>query len=323
MKVIADFPYLKVYAPMHFVITGGAGFIGSHIVELLLQEEHEVTVIDNLRTGRLGNLPQHPHLNFLERDINTCQPQDFSKPIDGIAHLAAIPSVVESWQQPMESHHSNLSATLNLIQLCRELHIPKLVFASSAAVYGTNSRLSVSEKDPTVPIAPYGLQKLVSEQYANLFAEQFGFSLVVFRMFNVFGQRQVPGSPYSGVISIFVDAMKRGLPIRIFGDGTQTRDFVYVADVAAAYVRALTIPLTPGTCITCNLGTGKSISLLQLIDVLRVHFPQWQLEPEFQAVRMGDIKHSQANISQAHMLLGFTPQWSVEAGMEMLLESSG
>jgi len=308
---------------MHFIVTGGAGFIGSHVTEQLLSEDHYVTVVDNLTTGNLNNLPEHPRLKFLEKDILACQPEDFSTPIDGIAHLAATPSVTESWLQPLASHHNNLSATIAVIELCQALEIPRLVFTSSAAVYGNPVQLPITETHPTSPISPYGLQKLVSEQYASLFAQQFGFSMVALRLFNVFGPRQAPNSQYSGVISIFVNAMRQGLPITIYGDGTQTRDFVYVKNVANAFAKALITSLTYGSCIVANVGTGKSISLVELVDILKTCFPQWQSELKFAPARPGDIKDSQADISTASTHLDFTSQWSVESGLQYLIESLG
>ncbi|NEO11120.1 MULTISPECIES: NAD-dependent epimerase/dehydratase family protein [unclassified Moorena] len=310
---------------MHFIVTGGAGFIGSHLTEQLLSEGHQITVVDNLATGSLQNLPKHPHLKFLEKDISTCKPEDFTtkftSKIDGIAHLAATPSVTASWLQPLESHHNNLSATIAVIELCKTLNIPKLVFASSAAVYGNPTQVPISENQQTSPISPYGLQKLVSEQYASLVAKQIDFSFVGLRFFNVFGPRQVPNSPYSGVISIFVNAMQHNLPITIYGDGTQTRDFIYVKDVARAFAKALTTPLESGSCLICNLGTGKSTSLLQLVDSLKTCFPQWKSETKFAPARPGDIQHSQADISRVSSCLDFTPQWSVESGLQRLIES--
>ena len=306
---------------MHFIVTGGAGFIGSHLTEQLLSEGHSVTVVDNLATGRLQNLPDHPHLKFLQKNILACQPEDFTEQIDGIAHLAATPSVTESWLRPLEAHHNNLSAIVAVIELCQTLNIPKLVLASSAAVYGGQVSLPITEAQETSPISPYGLQKLVGEQYATLFAKQLGFSFVGLRFFNVFGPRQVPSSPYSGVISIFVSAMQKGLPITIYGDGTQTRDFVYVKDVAIALTKALVYPLTSGIGLTCNIGTGQSISLLQLVNILKDCYPDWKSEIKFAPSRLGDIQHSQADITNATSLLGFTPHWSVESGMRLFVES--
>lgn len=306
---------------MHFIITGGSGFIGSHVTEQLLLEGHSVTVVDNLATGSQQNLPENAHLKLLIKNILDCQPEDFNEPIDGIAHLAATPSVTQSWLQPLAAHHNNLSATVTAIELCQKLGIPRLVFASSAAVYGNTIELPVSEEQETSPISPYGLQKLVGEQYANLFAQELGLSFIALRLFNVFGPRQVPDSPYSGVISIFIRAMQQGLPITIYGDGQQTRDFVYVKDVAIAFTKALTVPLLPSSCHTCNIGTGKGTSLLDLVNTLKICLPHWHSEVNFAPARSGDIQHSQARISRSASLLLFQPKWSVESGLRILTES--
>ncbi|GET35684.1 NAD-dependent epimerase/dehydratase family protein [Microseira wollei] len=306
---------------MHFIVTGGAGFIGSHVTEQLLSEGYSVTVVDNLTTGRLQNLTKHPRSKFLKKDVSACKPEDFPEQIDGIAHLAATPSVTESWLHPLEAHHNNISATISVIQLIQALKIPRLVFASSAAVYGNPIQVPISEDHPTSPLSPYGLQKLVCEQYANLFAKSFDFSFVGLRMFNVFGPRQVPNSPYSGVISIFVSAMQQNLPISIYGDGTQTRDFVYVKDVAIAFTKALTLSLAPGSCLSCNLGTGKAVTLLQLVDILKGHFPDWKSPVRFAPARLGDIQHSLADISKISSVLNFVPQWSLESAMPFLIAS--
>ncbi len=304
---------------MHFIITGGAGFIGSHLTEQLLSEGHDVTVVDNLITGSLENLPQHPRLKILQKDLLLCQPQDFLAPIDGIAHLAATPSVTASWLQPLDAHHNNLSATIAVIGLCNALNIPRLVFASSAAVYGNPTQLPISEAQLTSPISPYGLQKLVSEQYASLFAKHIGFSFIGLRLFNVFGPRQLPNSQYSGVISIFSSAMQQGLPLTIYGDGTQTRDFIYVKDVANGFTKALTIPLTPSSSLIFNLGTGKATSLIQLVNLLKNCLPEWRSQVKFALPRLGDIEHSEADISSASSLLGFKPQWSALQALEFCI----
>lgn len=304
---------------MHFLVTGGAGFIGSHVTEQLLSEGHSVTVVDNLTTGSLQNLPQHRALKILQKSTQSCEPKDFTAQIDGIAHLAATPSVTQSWLQPLAAHHNNLSATIAVIELCQALNIPKLVFASSAAVYGKQT-LPICEADTTNPISPYGLQKLVSEQYGRLFAQKLGFSFVGLRLFNVFGSRQVPNSQYSGVISLFVTAMRQGLPITIYGDGTQTRDFIFVKDVARAFAKALTTPVN-GSYFVCNIGTGNSISLTQLVDIIKECLPEWKSEIIFAPPRSGDIQHSQADTSKAFSLLDFTPLWSMQSGINHLIKS--
>ncbi len=306
---------------MHFIVTGGAGFIGSHLTEQLLSEGHYVTVVDNFSTGSLQNLPEHTHLRILPKDLLLSQPQDFPEPIDGIAHLAATPSVTVSWLRPLEIHHNNLSATISVIELCKALNIPRLVFASSASVYGNSTQIPISETQPTSPISPYGLQKLVSEQYASLFAKYLGISFIGLRLFNVFGPRQPSNSQYSGVISIFMAAMCQGLSLTIYGDGTQTRDFIYVKDVAHGFAKALTIPLGSGSSLIFNIGTGKSTSLIELVNFLRNCFPQWQSEIKFAPPRPGDIQHSEADISSASALLDFKPQWSAHSSLELLSTS--
>jgi len=306
---------------MHYIITGGAGFIGSHVVNKLLLNGHQVVVVDNLATGRLENLLIHPHLKILEKNLSDCRPEDFPEPIDGVAHLAATPSVVDSWLQPIQSHHNNLSSILSILLLCKSLNIPKLVFASSAAVYGDNNQPPISEMDCLCPISPYGLQKLVSEQYATMFANHFELSFIALRLFNVFGPHQLPNSLYSGVIFIFTSAMQKSSPIKIYGDGKQTRDFIYVDDVAEAFVRALTVSLPIGTSLTLNIGTGQGTSLLDLIDMLKPHFPQWVEEIHFFNPRTGDIKHSRAAVSQAFASLNFKSQWSVQSGIYQLAQS--
>jgi UDP-glucose 4-epimerase len=303
---------------MRFLVTGGAGFIGSHLTDQLLLEGHQVIVVDNLSTGKLTNLPQHPNLNVIQKNILHCHPEDFPDHLDGIAHLAATSSVPTSWFSPLEAHENNLSATVWVIELCQRLNIPRLVYASSAAVYGKQTQLPIAETHITQPIAPYGWQKLFSEQYACLFAPRIGFSFIGLRLFNVFGPRQLPDSSYSGVISIFVDAMKQGQPITIYGDGQQTRDFVYVVDVANVLRIALLAPLTPGSYTICNIGTGQTISLIELVKLIKTYFPQWTHAIHFELSRPGDIRDSQADISQASKVLGFTPQWSIESGLKQI-----
>ncbi len=187
-------------------------------------------------------------------------------------------------------------------------------------MYGEQTQLPISEERPTRPLSPYGWQKLCSEQYACLFSQKLGLSFVGLRLFNVFGPRQLPDSSYSGVISIFVNAMKQDLPITIYGDGTQTRDFIYVKDVAIALTKALVAPLTSGSCLVCNIGTGKPTSLLQLVQILKEGFSQWKSSINFVPDRPGDIRHSQADISKASLLLDFTPQWSIESGLQALIQ---
>jgi UDP-glucose 4-epimerase len=306
---------------MHYLVTGGAGFIGSHVTDQLLSEGHYVTVVDRLTTGYLSNLSPHPRLTFIPKNVLDCQPQDFQSPINGVVHLAATASVHESWNNPLESHDNNLSVTIAVLLLCQRLKIPRLVFASSAAVYGNTIHLPIVETHPINPISPYGLQKLSCEQYASLFAKPMGISCIALRLFNVFGPRQRPNSSYSGVISTFTAAMQQGRPITLHGFGTQSRDFVYVKDVAQAFSNALTYNIQPGTTSVFNIGSGIAISINQLIDELQQIFPEWQLTPKYAPARQGDIHHSQADITRAIAALNFTPQWSIQSGLRSLVET--
>jgi UDP-glucose 4-epimerase len=306
---------------MHYLVTGGAGFIGSHVTEQLLSEGHCVTVIDNLATGYLSNLSPHPRLTVIPKNVSDCQPDEFQSQIDGIVHLAATASVHESWRNPLENHHNNLSVMIAVLMLCQSLNIPRLVFASSAAVYGNTIYLPIVETHPVNPISPYGLQKLTCEQYAGLFAKQMGFSCVALRLFNVFGPRQRPNSAYSGVISTFTSAMQQGRPITLYGLGTQSRDFVYVKDVARAFSDALTYNMQPGTTSVFNIGSGTAVSINQLLDELQDLFPQWRLTPHYAPARQGDIQHSCADIARAIAALNFTPQWSIQAGLCSLVQT--
>lgn len=316
---------------MRFLVTGGAGFIGSHLIERLLTRGHEVTVLDNLSTGKRENLRTHSRLTFVKADVLTCEQgaildrgsclNSQQKQYDGLAHLAGTPSVTHSWIDPLAAHGNTLSGTVAAIQLCQQLKIPRLVFASSAAVYGDLAQVPVSEDSLTQPLSPYGLQKLASEQYIALFAKHLNLSAVNLRLFNVFGPRQDPTSPYSGVISIFANAMQTGRDLVINGRGRQTRDFIYVKDVAIAFERALTASLVAGSALTCNIGTGKAISIAELKAILQGCFPHWQAKTHFLPPREGDIQESQADIAKARRYLGFEPQFSVQAGLMALRES--
>lgn len=189
-------------------------------------------------------------------------------------------------------------------------------------MYGNPTQLPISEAQSTSPISPYGLQKLISEQYASLFAKHIGFSFIGLHLFNVFSPRQLPSSQYSSVISIFSAAMQQQLPLTIYGDGSQTRDFIYVKYLANGFVKALMIPLAAGSSLIFNLGTGKSTSLMQLVNLLKICFPEWRSEIKFAPKRAGDIQHSEADISSASSLLAFKPQWSVQLALELLIATS-
>lgn len=310
---------------MNIIVSGGAGFIGSHVTEYLLFQGYQVIVVDNLLTGKKSNLPQHPCLKFLHQDITTCSASDFlersNQKIDGIVHLAAIPSVGESWQQPQKVNDNNCSSMLRVIELCKELEIPRLVFASSAAVYGEQHNMPISENQSKSPLSPYGLQKLVCEEYAKMFSQKLQYSCVGLRLFNVYGTSPSANSPNLGVINSFLKSFLDNLPIEIYGDGSQTRDFVFVTDVAESVKQALRVPLNSGIFEVCNIGTGQATSLIQLVQSLQTFFPEWSNRVIFKPSREGDIKNSQADISKAKSLLRFNPATSLATGLQKIVSA--
>lgn len=307
---------------MHFLVTGGLGFIGSHLVDQLASEAHEITIVDNLSSGNRDNLTAKGRIKLIVKDILDLGITDLPSPIDGVAHLGAISSVQSSWSQVRLSHDSNLTATLRIIELCASLKIPRLVFASSAAVYGEPEQLPIDENHSTRPTSPYGLQKLASEEYGRLFASHAGLAFIALRLFNVYGPRQLADSPYSGVITRFSEAARAGRPAMINGDGFQTRDFVYVKDAAAAFTAALICDSKPSNTLVYNIGTGTATSIRALANYMNKFCASGELSVSSAPIPPGDIKHSCANISAARRYLGFEPQWSLEQGLSSMFDES-
>jgi UDP-glucose 4-epimerase len=307
---------------MRLLVTGGAGFIGSHFVDLVVDLGGQVVVVDDLSSGRADNHATHRRVEFVKKDFRTCEARDLVGSFDAIVHLAALPSVSSSWEQPMQAHELNLSLTLHAITLASELHIKRIVFASSAAVYGKAAEVPTKESSQTSPSSPYGLQKLTSERYGRLFAGALGLSFVGLRFFNVFGPRQSPSSPYSGVISKFLTAMQNGLSVNITGDGEQTRDFIYVKDVAAALQSAITKIPNETPWLVLNIGTGVPTSILKLRREMTRFFPDADKEPIFLPTVSGDIQHSTACITEAAELLGFSPRYCLRDGLAELFQDS-
>jgi UDP-glucose 4-epimerase len=305
---------------MHFLITGGLGFIGSHLVEQLLSDDHEITIVDDLSSGRRENVPASDRVKLIIKDVLDLDATNLGSPIQGAVHLAAIPSVNSSWTQSRLSHDSNLTATLRMLELCIALKIPRLVFASSAAVYGEPGSVPIDENHSTRPISPYGLQKLASEDYGRLFAGRASFSFVALRLFNVYGPRQVADSPYSGVISRFSEAARTGRPATIYGDGSHTRDFVFVKDVAAAFEAALTRDSKSKDTLVCNIGTGKATSIHALADHMGKFSRSGSLRVSNEPLPSGDITHSCANIAAARRYLGYEPRCSLEEGLRLMFD---
>lgn len=301
------------------LVTGGAGFIGSHLVEALVARGTTVRVVDNLATGHRSNL-EHLGVSYewVEgdlADLSTCQ--GAVEGVDAILHEAAIPSVPRSVAEPIESHDSGPTATLNVLEAARRAGVRRVVFAASSSAYGETEELPKHEAIVPDPLSPYAAGKLAGEHYVRVYARTMGLDGVSLRYFNVFGPRQDPSSPYSGVISLFARAMAEGRRPIIYGDGLQTRDFTYVANVVEANLRALDFPgKLDGRAI--NVGTGRRVSLLDLVAAINDALGT-SLEPEFRPERPGDVRDSQADLARARALIGYEPVVDFEEGLRRTL----
>ena len=301
-----------------YLVTGGAGFIGSHLAEELIRRGQRVRVIDSLITGKRRNLDHLPGVELLEGDL--ADPDVAVRAIDGVdyvLHQAAIPSVPRSVKDPVTSNRANIDASLNVLVAARDAGVKRLVYAGSSSAYGNTPTLPKHEEMPTNPLSPYALQKLVAEQYCQLFTRLYGLETVTIRYFNVFGPRQDPGSPYSGVISLFSTALLEGRQPVIYGDGEQTRDFTYVANVVDGVLRACTAPEASGEVI--NVATGGRISLNELLTTMN-RIVGTNIEAVYKPSREGDVRDSQADISKAKRLLGFAPSVGLEEGLRRTLD---
>jgi nucleoside-diphosphate-sugar epimerase len=304
----------------HYVVTGGAGFIGSAIVRRLLAEgARHVLVIDNLLTGREANLEEvRRSIEFQHADV--CDYEAILPLIRGAAvvfHQAAIPSVPRSIDDPWPSHHVNVNGTFNVLRAAHEGKAGRLVYAASSSVYGDTEVLPKVETMMPCPKSPYALQKLVGEYYASIFTSVYGLETVSLRYFNVYGPRQDPSSPYSGVLSLFMKAILERCPPTIFGDGEQSRDFTYVEDVAALNLKAGRARNVSGNIY--NAGNGGRITLNQAWALLQ-SIEGVELPANYGPARVGDVRHSQADITAAVRDLGHAPQFSFEEGMRRTLE---
>ena len=312
-------PSATAFSLSPILVTGGAGFIGSHLVDWLLARGHSVRVLDNLSTGSLDNLPQsHAGLQFIRGDV--ADVACVEKAVAGTAavvHLAAVASVQASVEQPLATHSSNLVGTLNICQTMVQAGVKRIVYASSAAVYGHNGQgQAIAEDTAKAPMTPYAIDKLSGEYYLDFYQRQHGLEPVIFRLFNIFGPRQNPSSPYSGVISIFVDRARRGQPITLYGDGEQTRDFVYVADLVQILGQALAAAqVQPGAV---NVGLGRSTSLNQLLDVIG-DLAGGLPAIEHAAPRAGDIRHSLADNSRLRSRFELPEPTSLQQGLARLM----
>jgi nucleoside-diphosphate-sugar epimerase len=306
---------------MCVLITGGSGFIGSHLVEALLRTEAVVRVLDNLSTGRRENLQEvlqrtadPRRMALIEGDITDRQTvQEAMRGVDYVLHQAALPSVPRSVKDPIGSNRVNVEGTLNILTAARDAGVKRIVYASSSSVYGDSPTLPKREDMPTDPRSPYAVSKLAGEAYCRAFTKVYGVETVSLRYFNVFGPRQDPSSPYAAVVPRFIEALLQRRPPVIFGDGKQSRDFTFIANVVQANLLAMQAPGVAGEVF--NIACGESVDLLTVLDLL-AELSGHAIEPEFQAPRAGDIRHSWADISKAQRLLGYRPVATFREGLQ-------
>jgi UDP-glucose 4-epimerase len=300
-----------------YLVTGGAGFIGSHIVRALLARGDAVRVLDNFSTGRRENLQEVAEVEVIEGDLrNVPVVADAVRNIDCVFHLAAFISVPESMRDPETCFTINVAGTVNLLEAARKYGVSKVVLSSSTAVYGDTDAFPTTEETPLAPLSPYALSKQVNELYARLYSQTLGLPVIALRYFNVYGPRQQPDSPYAAAIPIFLRKLAAGEPISIFGDGKQSRDFIFVKDVARANLLAAA---SDAAGEAYNICTGRETSLLDLLEELSEFSPR-QPEVRFQAQRPGDIYRSVGSPEKARRLLGFYAETSLADGLRQTLE---
>ena len=300
----------------NYLVTGGAGFIGSHISEALVRRGQRVRVVDSLVTGYARNV--RDGVEFVQGDLaDPAVAKAAVAGMDYVIHQAAIPSVPRSVEKPEESHRANIDGTLQILLAARNAKVKRVVFAGSSSVYGDTEVLPKTEAMPTNPLSPYALQKLMGEMYLKMFTRLYGLETVTTRYFNVFGPRQDPGSPYSGVISLFIKALSEGTQPVIYGDGEQTRDFTYVTNVVDGVLRAAETPGVGGEVF--NVATNNRTSLNQLLATLKKIFGS-NVEPIYREPRAGDVRDSQADISKAQQMLGYQPTVGLEEGLRKTVD---
>jgi UDP-glucose 4-epimerase len=301
------------------LVTGGAGFIGSHLVEGLLQAGNQVVVLDDLSTGRESNLAAvRSQVNLIQGSIT--DPKAVAEAVQGVEvvfHLAALPSVQRSVEAPLLSHDACATGTLNVLEAARHAGVRRLVYAASSSAYGDTPGALRVETDAIAPLSPYAAAKLAGEHYCKAFTASYGLETVRLRFFNIFGPRQDPKNPYTGVIALYIDAMSKGKQPIIFGDGLQSRDFTYVLNATQAVMKAADAPQAIGKVY--NIGVGGNITLLDLINGLNELLGK-SIKPVFQAARAGDVRHSQANIDAARYDLGYAPGYTFMQGLKATLD---
>ncbi len=298
-----------------YLVTGGAGFIGSHLCTALVERGARVRVLDNLITGRRANLAHLAgRIEFIEASItDEAATRQAAEGVSVIFHEAAIPSVPRSVKEPQLNHDANVNGTFNVLMAARDAGVKRVVYAASSSAYGETEELPKRETMLPAPLSPYAAAKLVGEYYCQVFTRVYGLDTVALRYFNVFGPRQDPTSPYSGVISKFVTSLLSGEAPVIFGDGEQSRDFTYIDNVVDANLRAAEAPAAAGEVM--NVAIGERITLNQLLAELQ-QIIGTNLKANYAETRAGDVRHSLADISKAQRLLGYTPQVGLAEGLQ-------
>lgn len=302
-----------------FLVTGGAGFIGSHIAETLVRRGDRVRVLDNLSTGFVSNMePFRQHVEFIEGDVtDTKAVARAVEGVDCVFHEAALASVPASIERPLDSHAACLTGTVVLLDAARRAGVRRVVYAASSAAYGDQPTSSKRESDLPAPLSPYAAAKAAGELYCQAFSASFGLETVALRYFNVFGPRQDPKSQYSAVIPLWITAILAGRKPMVYGDGRQSRDFCYVGNVVHANLLAADAPGVSGR--TINAAGGRSIDLLRLLEVLN-RLLGTNVHPEFAPPRAGDVRESQADITLARQLLDYEPQVDFEDGLRQSID---
>jgi UDP-glucose 4-epimerase len=305
---------------MRCLVTGGAGFIGSHLAEALVTSGHHVCVLDDCSTGQEENLlGVRDRITFLRGSVTDRQFVETAvRGSRWVFHLAALPSVQRSIETPSLTHEVCATGTLNVLEASRRLGVSRVVYAASSSAYGDTPGTVRSEDDPSAPLSPYAVAKLAGEHYCRSFTKVYGLETVRLRFFNVFGPRQRADSPYSGVIPLFIAAMAAGRRPTVYGDGLQSRDFTYVSNVVQALVKAARAPAAPGNVY--NVGNGGTTSVLELIEQLN-RLLGTRVRPEFSPSRAGDVRHSQANIERAQGDLGYRPRVSFAEGLALTVQA--
>lgn len=307
---------------MRYLVTGGAGFIGSNLVEFILKQGEDVTVLDDFSSGKRENIQpfmNNDHFTFFEGTITDPQTCAIAcRNIDYVLHEAALCSVPQSIDDPMKTLEVNTTGTVNIFLAARDAGVKRVVWASSTSVYGNSPVLPNVETMPLSPLSPYAASKAAGEMYARAFSEVYGISIISLRYYNVFGKRQDPFSPYAAVIPIFVSALLKGKQPMIFGDGEQTRDFVYIDNVVQANIKAATQAKPGYSGQVFNIGCGKRISINKLYRIIAEEL-KCDCEPVYVAPRSGDVRDSVADVRAAHDAFGYVPDIDVREGIKRSL----